>query len=82
MTTTLTCRRILKNNALFLCVCVCVFHGYSSEKTINSVTTQHFNNHAKKHTHTKKTASSLPVRRGASENFSAINQRMRTMRLI
>ena len=45
-----------------LSLCVCVFYVYSSEKTISSVTTQHFNNHCtpKKHTDKEKTKR-LPV---------------------
>ena len=73
MTKTLICRRIIKkNNALF----VCVFYVYSSEKTISSVTTQHFKNNCtpkKKHKKNKKTASSLPVQRKASEKFPTKN---------
>ena len=53
-----------------LFVCVCVFHGYSSEKTINSVTTQHFNNHAKKHTHKKNCQQPASSPRGKRKSFS------------
>ena len=63
-----------KKNSLF--VCVCVFYVYSSEKTIGSMTTQHFNNNCtpkKTHKKTKKTASSLPVQRKAGENFPTKN---------
>ena len=56
MTKTLFCCRIIKECSLFF---VGVFYVYSSEKTISSVTTQHFNNHAK-NTHTKETKK-LPV---------------------
>ena len=72
MTKTLFCRRMIKKCSLFF---VGVFYVYSSEKTISSVTTQHFNNHAKKHTHerNKKTASSLPVCHGTSENLPINN---------
>ena len=41
MTKTLICRRIIKKMLSFF---VCVFYVYSSETTISSVTTQHFNN--------------------------------------
>ena len=51
MTKTLICRKIIKkNNALF----VCVFYVYSSEKTISSVTTQHFNNNCTPKKNTQK----------------------------
>ena len=68
MTKTLIYRGIIKDNALFFSLFV--FYVKSLETTISSVTTQHFNNHAKKKTQ-KKTAGSLPIRRGASKNFPA-----------
>ena len=69
MTKTLICRGIIKDNALFFSLFV--FYVYSLETTISSVTTQHFNNHAKKRHTQKKTAGSLPIRRGPSKNFPA-----------
>ena len=69
MTKTLICRRIIKkNNALF----VCVFYVYSSEKTISSVTTQHFNNNCtpkKKHKKTKKLPVACQLNARQAKNF-------------
>ena len=81
MTKTLFCHRIIKKMLSFLCV----FYVYSSEKTISSVTTQHFNNYTKKKTYkrNKKTASSLPVHHGASKmSPSIINSCMLCVRVL